>query len=68
MMVEVIRSSTAERDFVALVDYFAAIDDALARRFMYAVDENQRTETSVLLLHIIDGRRDIEAILGGFES
>ena len=106
MKVEVVKSSTSERDYAGLLDYFAAIDDSLARRFMKAVDDtvemvaefpelgfpweskrprlrNLRIRTvkdfenylivyryihsTELLLHIHDGRRDIEAILGGSE-
>ena len=39
MKVEVTKSSSSHRDFAALLDYFAAIDENLARRFMTAVDE-----------------------------
>lgn len=96
------RSSTSEREFTALIEYFAAIDDELARRFMKAVDDTidaiadfpelgipwesprprqrnllwrnvrgfenylviyRRVQNGVLILRIVDGRRDLESIL-----
>jgi len=39
MKVEVTKSSSAERDFVSLLQYFGAIDDALASRFSEAYDD-----------------------------
>ena len=102
MSIELRRSSTSQRDFVALVEYFAAIDDDLARRFMKAVDETIQmivdfpelgipwksmhprfqglrwrnvlgfgnyliqyrvNRSDILITRIVDGRRDLDAIL-----
>jgi hypothetical protein len=39
MNVEVTKSSSAQRDFVGLLEYFGAIDDALSSKFSEAYDD-----------------------------